>query len=205
MRIMTTPELVEIMTTLYDNRLKALIGYQKTDFTREIIETMFQRFKEMPNETTSKGYKNYPKLFSDVLCYLLEPDGPSIFEAKIATDFFVTALDNYLRYNLVKLFPNWDKEYGNMSFRNVFGKKFAEILNESPDLFPEALQHHSMLSQLNYTTFYRNHQSHREVILDSMIFYRYSILYCYDFFLTFLLYTFYYMALDENYTIKHIK
>lgn len=205
MRILTTPEQVEIMTTLYDNRLKALIGYQKTDFTREIIETMFLRFKEMVKETLNRGYEDYPTLFSNILSFMLDSEENSVSKAQIAVSFFVSSLENYQRYTLEKLLPEWDKEYEDVVFRNVYGLRFKEILDESPELYPEALQHESMLSQLNYATFYRNHESHKEVILNSITFSRYFVLYCYDLFLTYLLYTFYYMALNENYTMKHIK
>lgn len=205
MRILTTPELVEIMTTLYDNRLKALIGHEKTDFTREIIETMFQRFKEIIKETKNRDHEDYLERLSEIFSYMLEPDGPSVIEAQLAANYFVRMLENYQRYTLEKLLPYWDEEYEDVVFRNVFGLRFKAILDKSPDLYPQGIKHESMLQQLNYTTLYRNHESHKEVALNSINFKRYYILNCYDLFLTYLLYTFYYMALYENYTIKHIK
>lgn len=205
MRTLDEKELTDILTTLYDNRLKALIGYKNTDFTREIISGMFRRFKELDNVTENRGYDNYTSRMSKVFSFMYEGDSTGASDAVLAVSNFVKSLENYQRFNLIELLPDWDKQYPGIKYRNIFGIRFKELLWDYPERYPKTLQHEHMLSQLNSATFYRNHESHKELILNSEIFSRYFVLYCYDVILTYLLYTFYYLALDENYTFEHLK
>lgn len=205
MRTFDEKELTDILTTLYDNRLKALIGHDNTDFTREIIEGMFRRFKEVLKETTNRGYGNYMDYISQIFSFMYNGDATGVSEAKNAVRFFVNTLENYQRCNLVKLLPDWYTQYPGVKFRNIFGLRFKELLWDYPERYPKSLRHEHMLSQLNYATFYRNHEAHMEEVLNTQLFSRYFVIYCYDVILTYLLYTFYYLALDENYTFKHLK
>ena len=84
----------------------------------------------------------------------------------------------------------------------VFCFETKEELKAHPKKYPEQLKGDSFFSQLNHTTQFRNKLSH-PVVGYSGFYNRHIILQSYDILLTYLLYTFYYMALS-NYPFKNL-
>lgn len=202
---MEEKELVEILTTLYDNRLKALIGYRSTDFTREIIGFWFRRMYEISRQTVHYGFKAIGNIhLSNILSFMKDGHTGSVAEAGTSVTRLVFMLEPYQKANLEKLLPDWQSVYPDTHHRKVFGIRFKEEVRKNPELYPESLSHDSFLSQLNYTTKARNDEAH-PIIGFSSTYSRYLVLYCYDTILSYLLYTFYYMALKEDYQFEHIK
>lgn len=203
---MEEKELVEMLTTLYDNRLKALIGYRNTDFTREIIGFWFRRMYEISRQTQHYAYMHEGRRhLSNILSFMKDGHTGSVAEAGIGADDLIFMLEDYQIANLERLVPDWQSLYPDTHHRKVFGIRFKEEVRKNPELYPESLSHDSFLSQLNYTTMARNNAAHRPKVGLSRNYSRYIVLYCYDTILSYLLYTFYYMALKEDYQFEHIK
>lgn len=190
--------MTDIMTNLYHNRLKSLIGYEDVSHTRSIIKKMFDLFDKISGSTDSYGYKNAPQKLSDILTFMYKDYSTYVSDCKGHVLFFIHNLENFQEKILPFVIPDWKTLYPDVKCRKVFGKRFMKIHEDTPELFPKSLRNPSILAQLNYTTLYRNHDVHKEVVRNSDLFSRYYILYGYELILTYLLYTFYYMAIDNE-------
>ena len=190
------------LTDIYDGRLKALIGYTDTRFTRELIRYMFDYFKYLSEHTTEDGYNGaQPDMFYQVLAFEPGTDIISSGEAGKAASDLSTRLENFIRNTLRQLledYPEWKGNYTEKDWRSVMGKEFRKKILANRGHYPAPLYENHFFSQLNYTTMYRNHLAHIQNNGNSGRYQRYLILKSYDTILCYLLYTFYYMCLKKE-------
>lgn len=214
--MLTYSKMIDILTEIYDCRLQALIGYTRTECTMEIASFMLNHFETLASHTKRNvGYRNTPeKVISPVLAF--KPGSAEVpgSEAEKSSDKLIRELETYIRANLEYLYmqqnksgttPDWRTDFERMKAdecRRRFGNMFREELRKNHQNYPEKLRHDSFFAQLNYTTQYRNKISHPDVGYSGF-YKRHIILQAYDILLTYLLYTFYYMALS-NYPFKHL-
>lgn len=190
------------LTDIYDGRLKALIGYTDTRFTRELIQYMFDYFEYLGEKTPEDGYIiSQPTYFKQILAFL--PGNGALsgsVPGKAAYDLN-TRLENFIRNTLRLLledYPEWKGNYTENDWRSVMGKEFRKKVRANPGRYPAPLYKDHFFSQLNYTTMYRNHLAHIYRNGNSGMYQRYQILKSYDTILCYLLYTFYYMCLKKD-------
>ena len=193
------------LTEIFDCRLQSLIGYSSSRFTREIIEFMFRHFKYIGMHTINYGYDNLPmQHLSDILSFTPGTSGHEGDAAGLSAIQFTMSLENFIRTTVNMLFPDWQNQYNDDEWRKVLGMEFRKKVQQQPSLYPASLTHDDFISQLNYTTLYRNRLAHKQVIGNTGMYKRYYILQSYDVILSYLLYTFYYMTLKEDYEFKYI-
>ena len=194
------------LTEIYDSRLKALIGYKSTAFTKEIVDYMFEHFDYLDRATENEGYGNLiPQSFMDILSFTPGKGTGMDGVAGLKSHQLPMYIENYIRTNVDLLYPDWQREYKSNEYRKVMGTKFEKEVTEHPERYPERLRPKDFLSPLNNTTDYRNQLAHNPVLGGSGMYYRYYILQAYDVILSFLIYTFYYMALNPRYELRNIK
>ena len=206
MNELTVPEMTEMLTDIYDNRLRSLIGYSSKNFTRELVEYMFEHFAYITLHTDNSGFfECQEEHISDILSY--NPgDTSSLSGTAGSSSFLLTmSLENYIRYTVGIHFPDWKNYFKDDEYRKALGLLFKKEIEVNPHKYPEALSVKEFFSQLNYTTLYRNKVAHKEVIGKSGVYHSHIILEAYDVLLSYLLYTFYSMSLTKTYTFKHIK
>ncbi len=206
MEPLTITAMTDMLTEIYDCRLKALIGYTNTDFTREIVVYMFKHFMYINKHTTHGGYKSAQiQHFSDILSFQPGAGSQSGDGAGYSAVLLTLKLENYIRRNVELLYPNWRDTYEDDEYRRVLGDEFKKEVKNHPERYPYSLTSSSFFSQLNYTTMQRNKLAHNQEYGNSGMYRRYYILQAYDAILTYLLYTFYYMCLNKDYELKYIK
>lgn len=199
-------KMIDMLTDIYDNRLRSLIGYSSKEFTREIVEYMFGHFAYITFHTSNTGfYECQVNYISDILSYI--PGNPSSLSSTAGSSSFqlTMSLENYIRTTVGIHFPDWKKYFKDDEYRKALGMLFQKEIELNSHKYPEALSVQDFFSQLNYTTLYRNKVAHKEVIGKSGVYHRHIILEAYDVLLSYLLYTFYSMSLTKTYTFKHIK
>lgn len=197
--------MVDRLTEIYDYRLKALIGYTSTEFTREIAGYMFNHFGIINKHTAQGGYKEVMiESISEILSYTPGRGREASGSAGFSSYQLTMSLENYIRTNVELLYPQWRNDYKDDEYRNVLGDKFVQHVSENKELYPAKMRPSNFFTQLNYTTQYRNKLAHNQDFGGSGIYRRYYILQAYDVILCLLLYTFYYMALNSGYTLQHI-
>jgi len=203
---MSIAEMSECLTTIYDSRLQALIGYENTDITRLIVRYMFSHFEYLALHTTQKGYETSQLgYFSDLLSFKPGPDSISCSQARSSAKELTLGLENYIRTNLELLYPDWRDENDERDWRKVIGEKYRKAAEDRPSLYPQRLNYAHIITQLNQTTIYRHQCAHKQRYGNSAIYERYVILKAYDVILCYLLYTFYYMCLAPEYERLNIK
>lgn len=206
MEPLTITDMTDMLTEIYDCRLKALIGYTNTAFTREIVVYMFKHFMYINKHTSHGGYKFIQiQHFSDILSFQPGAGSQSGDGAGYSALQLILKLENYILRNVELLYPNWRDTYDDDEYRRVLGDAFQKEVEKHPERYPEHLSSGKFFSQLSYTTKYRNKLAHNQEYGNSGMYRRYYILQAYDAILTYLLYTFYYMCLNEDYELKYIK
>lgn len=206
MNILTLSEMTDMLTDIYDNRLRSLIGYSSKNFTRELVEYMFEHFAYITLHTDNSGfYECQVNYITDILSY--NPgDSTSLGGTAASSSIQLTmSLENYIRSTVGIHFPDWKNYFKDDEYRKALGMLFTKEIEVNPHKYPEALSVKDFFSQLNYTTLYRNKVAHKQVIGKSGVYHRHIILEAYDVLLSYLLYTFYSMSLTKTYTFKHIK
>lgn len=186
-------EMTDIMTNLYHNRLKSLIGYEDVSHTRSIIENMFNRFKKLDTESS--------KIFlSNILSFMYKASETSYHESAMGMQTLLQRLEEYQTGNLNFAVPSWKRlmnEQDVPDHREFIFSRFEEIKLEQSERFSTEIQVKSIKDQLKSTTFYRNHIDHPGRNY-SAIYTRYYILHGYNLILTYLLYTFIFMAIETK-------
>lgn len=205
-RIDSQDDMIQILTEIYDNRLKALIGYEDTECTREIVGYMFSFFS-----TISKLSEIDALYILPILRYTPDDNVSWEYAAINGAKGLIPKLETYIKTCVDILYPDWRQHFKKDEYRKVLGIKFKEEVNKNKDKYPSKLLQNDFFSQLNYTTQYRNIQAHD--LDENFVEYcdRFYILQAYDILLTFLLYTFYYMVLkkkkdstEPEYIFKHL-
>lgn len=208
MKLLTDNEMVERLTEIFDIRLKALIGHSDTEFTREIATYMFAHCDKLGEDKDYKVFKEqYRRYLSNVLAY--HPGNDPIYDDAIGyhVNRLTMNIENYVKASNRLLDPEWDKPNGRSDgkdYRKYLGTRFSQDVMNNRDKYPENLRPADFLSQLNYTTMYRNKFAHNHQAGNSGMYPRHVILLAYDVILSLLLYTFYYMALTPDYEMKHL-
>ena len=102
---MERTEMIEILTFLYDRRLKALLCYQHTDFTRVLVEYMFRRFDEISatDEKQPMFTENVQSYIGEVLLYGTKERNQS--DALLAVTNLTVVLENYIRCTAYCFWP----------------------------------------------------------------------------------------------------
>lgn len=203
---MDTKELTESLTVIFDCRLKALIGYQSTEFTRELISYMFGHFDYLRKHTSNDGYRTLQNQYlSNILSY--KPGSGPYLEvmASSSAKELALLLENYIRNTIAVLYPDWQTRHDPKDWRKVLGREFEKEMHENPERFPAGLRNVNFFSQLNYTAIYRNKQAHRERFGNTGLYPRYYILKAYDVILCYLIYTFYHLCLNKDYEPINLK
>ena len=215
--MLTYTQMIDILTEIYDCRLQSLIGYTKTECTREIASFMLYHFDTLATYTKSNvGYRNTPEqVISSVLSFLPSSESTLGKDAETNSNKLIRELETFIKANLEVLYLRtkdpaseniWRAEFNRMKAdesRVKIGSLFSEELKKNKHKYPEKLRHNSFFSQLNYTTQYRNKISH-PVVGYSGFYNRHIILQSYDILLTYLLYTFYFMAISPDVEFKHL-
>lgn len=205
MEEMSLLAMTDCLITIYDSRLKALIGYQSTDFTREIIMYMFRRFKKLNDQTVHGGYKHTQfTYFSDILSFTPGSGSNTGGDAGASAKDLTMGLENYILTNTNMLCPDWAAHYKAKEWRKVLGSEFEKELKRHPNRYPAPLHKTKFFMQLNQTTVYRNQLAHKQIFGNSGMYKRYYILKSYDVILSYLLYSFYIMCLEPDYKLEHI-
>jgi len=189
-------QMTDSLTAIYDNRLKSLIGYEDTRFTRGLIRYMFELYEHIGIKTENNGYLHvHLGYLWDVLNY--QPGSKDLSSKGVSSSGkeLVNTLENFIRAINDLLYPNWNKYYPADAWRKVLGDHFKKLVNDNKSLYPAPLSQPAFFSQLNQTTVYRNQLDHKEKYRGSGQYTRYYILKAYDAILCYLLYTFYYMCL----------
>lgn len=218
--VMERTEMIEILTFLYDRRLKALLCYQHTDFTRVLVEYMFRRFDEISatDEKQPMFTENVQSYIGEVLLYGTKERNQS--DALLAVTNLTVVLENYIRCTAYCFWPKEmekkekkeKKEADNLQekkstntkkhfdCRAFIGKKFGDLVRTQKDRFPEKLSQRSIVTQLRHVTDIRNQRAHPIELGYTTMFKRYEYLKAFDVLLGYLLYTFYHMifAGDEK-------
>ena len=197
-----------MLVDIFDARLKSLIGYQSEDFTREIVEFMFMHFKDIAYHTSSNfGWLHTQhRHLSQLLSYAPGQSSADAAIAANASQQLLLSLENYIKSTLTILSEKTKENVHdeNPDYRKILGLKFNQKVNDHPELFPVGLSSLNILPHLNYTTKYRNSFAHRPEIGNTDNYPHCLILVAYDTLLSYLLYTFYYMAIKPNYQFKNI-
>ena len=197
-RIESQDDMIEILTEIYDCRLKALIGYEDTACTREIVGYMFRLLNYIEHTYEKAKLRSVNELFLHILVYTPDADVSLEYAAKDAADKLMLKLDTYIRTCVRLLYPDRPNLFKKDAYRKELGKEFKNELKRNKHKYPQKLQQNDFFSQLNYTIQYRNSIAHDldENFADYCI--RFNILQAYDVLLSYLLYTFYYMVLKTK-------
>ena len=196
------------LVEICDHRLRALIGYKQPSFSGEIVDYMFRNFRRLSHHGNS-GYQDVIKKYlRDILIFVPGSEQGSESAASYSTIQLLLTLENYIRSNVELFCPDWRMKYQEKEYRRVLGNEFEKVFNDHPERFPSGLYPRNFLPQLNQTTVFRNKFAHNETFGKSSIFPRYVILLAYDVLVSYLLYTFYCMALTpcqpSEDPLKHI-
>lgn len=206
--------MIEILTLLYDRRLKALLCYQHTGFTRMLVGYMFRRFDEITatDEKQPMFAKNVQSDIGKVLLYGTLVENQS--DALLAITNLTAILENYIKCTAYYFWPEEMKEMEtdnsrekdsvhpkkHFDCRAFIGNKFRNLVKNQKDRFPEKLSQNAIVAQLRLVTEIRNQKAHRTRLGYTTMFHRYEYLKAFDVLLGYLLYTFYHMifAGDEK-------
>ena len=197
--------MIKRLTEIYNCRLKALIGYGSTSFTEEIVRFMFSHFEKLA-DSWNEVYKDVLKYYIwDIVSYVPGDGRQESGNACHSSVQLMMRLENYIRANVELLGLNVsDKDD---DYRKALGHAFTQKVKECPLRFPAKLLPKKFLSQLNYTTMYRNKFAHHENSGGSVVYPRYIIFLAYEVLLSYLLYTFYFMALapEKSYPVDPLE
>ena len=202
---MIKDDIIKALTEIYDRRLQSLIGYSQTSCTQEIAEYMLNHFNTLSSYSKNEGFELTPYLeIYRILAFLPGSKIVHGSEAETSSDKMTRQLEAFIMSSYDLLYPTWNADGTKKAdaYRRAFGSRFKEELKAHPKKYPEQLKGDSFFSQLNHTTQFRNKLSH-PVVGYSGFYNRHIILQSYDILLTYLLYTFYYLALS-NYPFKNL-
>lgn len=203
-KIENRDDMIRILTEIYDCRLKALIGYESTACTQEIIEYMFKFLDFIERNYKDLRLREIDTMFiNPILSYTPDSEVHYEYLAKDASKDLIPKLETYIKTCVDLLYPDWEKSYKEDEYRKVLGIKFKEELRKNKQKYPAKLHENNFFAQLNYTTQFRNKWAHD--LDESFAEYcnRHYILQTYDILLSYLLYTFYYMVLKGE-PINHL-
>ena len=164
--MLTYTQMINILTEIYDCRLQSLIGYTKTECTREIASFMLRHFETLATYTRNNvGFRNTPELvISNVLSFMPSSDSALGREAETASNKLIRELETFIKANLEVLYLKTKDQSSESTWRNEFnsmqadesrikiGMLFRQELKKNKQKYPERLRHNSFFSQLNYTT-----------------------------------------------------
>lgn len=194
-------EIREALVLLYDRRLKSLLCYQDSRFTKELVDYMFDRFAQISTHQPRQEFGN--NMITSISSVMEYPRNP--YKGLRDIQYLLLNLNEYVQECYISLFGQASEEELAVSdYRSRLGSKFREaLMTYNKGRFPR-FQYNNTVAQLRHVTDRRNQLAHPERQGLTGRYDRYSMLATFDTLLCYLLYSFYHMALNRDYSILYL-
>ena len=197
---MKESEIKNALVLLYDRRLKSLLSYKDRQFTEELVEYMFRLFGQISERPERSEFKaTLTGYMASVLAY-----PKNAFRGLRDQALLLLTLNEYVKECYLNLYDAPATGANEPDYRALLGTRFKESLRTFNAGRLPRFQYNNTVSQLRHVTELRNRVAHPVRQGQTLTYDRYQILEAFDTLLCYLLYTFYHLTLNRQYTLQHL-